>query len=56
MPRVLVAELKQETATFNPAVTRYSDFRILEGSALIAEYTSTRTAFIGTPSASAASS
>ena len=47
MPRVLVAELKQETATFNPAVTRYSDFRILEGSALIAEYTSTRTELAG---------
>jgi len=32
---VLVAELKQETATFNPALTRYDDFTVYDGQELL---------------------
>ena len=35
MKRVLIAGFKQETATFNPVLTRYDDFQILRGQALI---------------------
>lgn len=43
MKRVLIAELKQETATFNPAPTHYDDFRIYRGTDIIAAYRGTRT-------------
>lgn len=35
MPRVLVAECKQEVSSFNPAPSRYEDFRIVRGAALV---------------------
>ena len=45
--RVLIAELKQETATFNPARTHYEDFRIHRGPDLIAAYQGTKTELAG---------
>jgi microcystin degradation protein MlrC len=45
--RILVAELKQETATFNPALTLYSDFRIYRGSELMTAYRGTETELSG---------
>lgn len=47
MARILVAEFKQETATFNPAMTAYDDFRIVQGSDLIDQYKATRTELAG---------
>lgn len=43
MWRVLVAELKQETATFNPMRTRFDDFHIYLGDEIRHAYRSTRT-------------
>lgn len=34
MPRILVAECKQEVSTFNPVSSRYDDFRVARGSAV----------------------
>lgn len=34
MPRIIVAECKQEVSTFNPVPSHYDDFRVLRGSAL----------------------
>jgi microcystin degradation protein MlrC len=45
--RILVAELKQETATFNPARTFYSDFRIYRGADLLTAYRDTKTELAG---------
>jgi microcystin degradation protein MlrC len=45
--RILVAELKQETATFNPALTMYSDFRIYRGPDVMAAYRGTKTELSG---------
>lgn len=45
--RVIVAEMKQETATFNPALTRYEDFRIVRGQRLLDTYRGTRTEVSG---------
>lgn len=45
--RILVAELKQETATFNPALTSYSDFRIYRGADLVSAYHGTKTELAG---------
>lgn len=36
MPRVLVAECKQEVSTFNPAVSGYDDFAIMSGEEVLA--------------------
>jgi microcystin degradation protein MlrC len=47
MRRVLIAELKQETATFNPALTRYDDFRIHAGREVVSAYAGTRTELAG---------
>lgn len=47
MFRVLVAELKQETATFNPARTHYDDFRIHAGDEILAAYKGTKTELAG---------
>ena len=41
--RVLVAELNQETATFNPTPTLYDDFRIYRGMDMLTGYRGTRT-------------
>ena len=38
MWRVLVAALKQETATFNPVRTRYDDFHVATGEEIFAAY------------------
>ena len=46
--RVLIAELKQETATFNPAPTRYNDFRIAVGNEMLSDYRGTQTEVAGT--------
>lgn len=35
MPRIIVAECKQEVSSFNPARSDYSDFRIVRGAALV---------------------
>ncbi len=45
--RILVAELKQETATFNPALTLYSDFRIYRGADVLTTYRGTKTELSG---------
>ena len=45
--RVLVAELKQETATFNPMLSRYDDFQVHHGSGMIDAYRHTRTELAG---------
>ena len=47
MPRVLIAELKQETATFNPARTRYEDFRVHFTDDLLTAYEGTKTELAG---------
>ncbi|SVC49103.1 uncharacterized protein METZ01_LOCUS301957, partial [marine metagenome] len=36
MPRILIAECKQEVSTFNPVPSRYEDFRVVTGEQLIA--------------------
>ena len=38
MPRILVAECKQEVSSFNPAPSRYEDFRVVRGAALLAHH------------------
>ena len=43
MKRLLLAELKQETATFNPAPTTYDDFRIHRGEEIRADFNNTAT-------------
>ncbi len=45
--RVVVAELKQETATFNPVPTRYADFRVCRAADIPLAYGSTRTELSG---------
>ncbi|MDA0284028.1 MAG: M81 family metallopeptidase, partial [Planctomycetota bacterium] len=35
MPRILVAECKQEVSTFNPVPSQYEDFRIVRGPAML---------------------
>lgn len=35
MPRILVAECKQEVSSFNPVPSRYEDFRVVRGVALL---------------------
>ena len=41
--RILIGELEQETATFNPSPTELAMFRVSAGSALLGEYAGTRT-------------
>lgn len=45
--RVLIAEMKQETATFNPTPTRLEDFHRVDGAALLATYKGTETELAG---------
>lgn len=45
--RILIAELKQETATFNPARTHYDDFRIHFGDDILRAYRGTKTELAG---------
>lgn len=45
--RVLIAELKQETSTFNPASTCYDDFQITLGRDIITSYRATKTEIAG---------
>ena len=47
MKRVLLAELKTETATFNPQPTRFEDFRIYSGDDVLTAYRGTRTELAG---------
>ncbi len=47
MPRILIGELKQETATFNPAPTRYDDFSVYFGQELIDALRATKTEIAG---------
>ncbi|MEQ8785765.1 MAG: M81 family metallopeptidase [Pirellulaceae bacterium] len=48
MPRrVLIAELKQETATFNPAPTVYDDFRVYCDGDVLDKYRGTKTELAG---------
>lgn len=44
---VLIAELKQETATFNPALSHYDDFRIYRGDDILTAYRGTQTELAG---------
>ena len=45
--RVLIAEVKQETSTFNPMPTVYDEFRIYSGNGIIEAYRDTRTELAG---------
>lgn len=45
--RILIAELKQETATFNPCLTRYEDFHIHRGAEILEHFDGTRTEVAG---------
>lgn len=45
--RILIAELKQETATFNPAPTLYDDFRVTRGENVLSTYQGTKTEVAG---------
>lgn len=47
MWRVLIAALKQETATFNPVRTRYEDFHVVTGNELFEAYRGTQTELAG---------
>ena len=47
MTRVLIAELQQETSTFNPHPTRYEDFLVVRGAAILAELQGTNTEIAG---------
>lgn len=47
MARILIAEFKQETATFNPVATCYEDFRIRRGEEIISTYQQTKTELAG---------
>jgi len=47
MTRVLLAELKTETATFNPQPTCYEDFRVYFGDEILSAYRGTRTELAG---------
>ena len=47
MARVLIAELQQETATFNPHLTQYEDFRVVRGAAILEELQGTNTEIAG---------
>lgn len=47
MSHILIAELKQETATFNPSPTRYADFDIAVGEEMISRYAGTKTELAG---------
>ncbi|MBP85970.1 MAG: microcystin degradation protein MlrC [Planctomycetaceae bacterium] len=47
MQRILIAEVKQETATFNPALTLYDDFRIYRGTEIVEKYRGTSTELSG---------
>ncbi|MCY2964306.1 MAG: M81 family metallopeptidase [Planctomycetota bacterium] len=38
MPRILIAECKQEVSSFNPASSHYADFRIVRGERLLAHH------------------
>ncbi|HVX62990.1 MAG TPA: M81 family metallopeptidase [Pirellulales bacterium] len=45
--RILIAELKQETATFNPAPTQYADFQVYRGDEMLSAYRGTKTELAG---------
>ena len=47
MKKILVAQLKQETATFNPTPTVYGDFNVYFGDAVVTAYRGTRTELAG---------
>ena len=47
MPRVLIAELKQETSTFNPVLTVYDDFRVHFADGMLSHYAGTKTELAG---------
>jgi microcystin degradation protein MlrC len=47
MARVLIAELQQETATFNPHLTQYEDFRVERGAEIVDELQGTNTEIAG---------
>jgi microcystin degradation protein MlrC len=45
--RILLGEMKQETATFNPCATSIDDFRINKGPAVLSAYRETKTEVAG---------
>jgi microcystin degradation protein MlrC len=42
MPRIVIAECKQEVSTFNPVPSRYEDFRVARGAAVSKYHLATR--------------
>ena len=42
MPRILIAECKQEVSTFNPARSHYAEFRVVKGADLLDFHRRTR--------------
>ncbi len=42
MPRILIAECKQEVSSFNPMPSRYEDFRVVRGQDLLAHHRGSR--------------
>ncbi len=48
MPRILIAECKQEVSTFNPHLSGYDDFAVRRGAALLDYYRSVRNEVGGT--------
>ena len=47
MPRVLIAEMKQETGVFNPVPTCYGDFQVLQSQDLLETLRDTKTEVAG---------
>ena len=47
MHRILIGDLRQETATFNPVRTRYDDFLVYQGEEIIRAYSATKTELAG---------
>ena len=45
--RILIADMKQETSTFNPTPTVYDDFRIYVGDQIVTKFTKTKTELSG---------
>lgn len=45
--RILIGEMKQETATFNPCPTTFDDFRISIGAEVLSAYQNTKTELAG---------
>ncbi len=47
MPKILIAEWKQEVASFNPGLSRYEDFRVSFGDDVIDRHRDVRSEVVG---------